>query len=934
MNIINDFAIRRKPVANTTTAGKGYATLGAGTTSVPAKADTVHIIKNSNTATKTMRSTGIEVDENQEELDRRNQSQHEFRPRRPPSSQPTSSSTSTNFMTSDDSQFESQPTKIDMETNHREDGHFSFYFSRLSLVGLATTFITMIVALEVLNLASERNKGIAPIDERNHYLWTYGPTFILTLFVALWGQLTHLKASYSIISPPSRLFDFTSILGSLTLRALVIVSTGLLSAAQQTMVEDVTITMLDQFNMSRKILNSAVDAGVTIWGVHQRGVAYPPGTTEKVAAQSFLVSGYEDKHTVSAPVVVFEADFESCYEFSWTFPMANLSIASLARVASDSERAIFANYCQQPSSYDRLPMLEAGAASLFWTQTIDKCLDEEKDEYSHRVYASIIYNITNELICAPSMLCTPKYTLTRRKVTIISQSEKAGRVLAIDDEILEHIPMGVSNLNFTNFVIESISSATQMPSYRQGVPVSQTTLWWSVMNFTDPQPRRADLGSSSKFPELFRRMYKLSLLSKRTESVTEALSGISRHDSNRLVVEKLPLRVMESLLALLTGISLAFCFFPLTSLPTRSGFMLTLALIFNRSPQFLQVLTGTGKMTKLLLRSRLHNFRFYLLSGNTTTQIRIGVQPKKAKLTAPSKVDAVAGEQWRKPMATSLIYKSCLIAVTIFIVVTLEVLLQYSLKHGGVASVSMEGYMKYGWLFLPPLVMGSLALAYNTVDTTNRLLHPFQQLRDARSPNFLAIRYDPLGKLTATAIAHAIKCRYFALAAGMFTSLLGPILTIAASGLYSVSLVPGIQRTEVSLTGWFDVSTASLNHSMYIANPVPNYTDAAMSQAILFNNVSYMKGTYESFAFPRMELPPHLTENAKDNASTNESSRSSSLTVRLSAVRGQLNCTKYFSARGQQYFNRTHPPYMDSYRSASKMCSPTSTKHHRWEGSK
>ncbi|GJC94890.1 hypothetical protein ColKHC_03716 [Colletotrichum higginsianum] len=125
------------------------------------------------------------------------------------------------------------------------------------------------------------------------------------------------------------------ILGSLALRALVVVSTGLLSVEQQTMAADATITVLDQFNLSRNLRIFAVDAGVTIWGVHHKGVAYPPGTTEKVAAQSFLVSGY-----------VFEADFESCYEFSWAFPQGNLTKLSLEKVASEPERAVFDSYCE------------------------------------------------------------------------------------------------------------------------------------------------------------------------------------------------------------------------------------------------------------------------------------------------------------------------------------------------------------------------------------------------------------------------------------------------------------------------------------------------------------------------------------------------------------------------------------------------------------
>ncbi|OLN83449.1 hypothetical protein CCHL11_03050 [Colletotrichum chlorophyti] len=74
------------------------------------------------------------------------------------------------------------------------------------------------------------------------------------------------------------------------------------------------------------------------------------------------------------------------------------------------------------------------------------------------------------------------------------------------------------------------------------------------------------------------------------------------------------------------------------------------------------------------------------------------------------------------------------------VIATLEVLLQHSLRNKGIADVSTEGYVKYGWLFVPTIAMAALALAYNAVDTTNRLLPPFQQLQRAQEANVVAMK--------------------------------------------------------------------------------------------------------------------------------------------------------------------------------------------------
>ena len=47
---------------------------------------------------------------------------------------------------------------------------------RKVLLGFASVFLMMIIALEILFLFSNRNNGLATTDSGKHYLWTYGPT--------------------------------------------------------------------------------------------------------------------------------------------------------------------------------------------------------------------------------------------------------------------------------------------------------------------------------------------------------------------------------------------------------------------------------------------------------------------------------------------------------------------------------------------------------------------------------------------------------------------------------------------------------------------------------------------------------------------------------------------------------------------------------------
>lgn len=81
------------------------------------------------------------------------------------------------------------------------------YLRRRVLALFSVTFLLMIAALELLSVISTRNDGIAKGLNKDHYLWTYGPTAFLTLIAALFNRVEY---QAKIMAPWDRLSKHTA----------------------------------------------------------------------------------------------------------------------------------------------------------------------------------------------------------------------------------------------------------------------------------------------------------------------------------------------------------------------------------------------------------------------------------------------------------------------------------------------------------------------------------------------------------------------------------------------------------------------------------------------------------------------------------------------------------------------------------------------------
>jgi hypothetical protein len=159
------------------------------------------------------------------------------------------------------------------------------YLRRIVLSAFLASFILMIAAIETLLGISNQKDGLATSDASLHYLWTYGPTAMLTLLAAFWARVEYqskLIMPWLRLAQPAQkadrtlLLDYTSafqpvalyrslqskdvmvsltITVSLLIKLLIIISTGLISLSP---------VFLDTTAISMEILDEYVDDGIRL----------------------------------------------------------------------------------------------------------------------------------------------------------------------------------------------------------------------------------------------------------------------------------------------------------------------------------------------------------------------------------------------------------------------------------------------------------------------------------------------------------------------------------------------------------------------------------------------------------------------------------------------------------------------------------------------
>ncbi|KAH8893091.1 hypothetical protein GQ53DRAFT_718706 [Thozetella sp. PMI_491] len=812
------------------------------------------------------------------------------------------------------------------------------WLRRFFLPGMALVFAGMIAALEVLNYYSGRNQGLATELEDQHYLWTYGPTLVLTGVAIVWARVEYglaqvmpwllLKRNSSARSANGLLIDYVTpfsvvslfqslqrkhfpvtlgFLGGLVLKALIVVSTGLL--APQTIERDgvANYTTVSQFNLSALSRETVVDSGVTIWSIKNQSMPFPPGTTSTFATQVFKPADVDSPTslTVAANVSVFEAT-ANCQAYSWQIDTALVRNTShnIEEYLPAEDVAQLAPYCiiglEGTVDLEFGNFTSSGSDRIETLRVLDLCPNSAAldDGDTHRLFFPFRYDLSANTTGVSALLCRPAYSITRRQMSTAGMGTAISQDwIDMGETVLSNISIGVKPLAVTFEITASVGNVLlDAVGAGSGDQYNQVNGWYGIMNLTSPRASLQVYRNMSYFRDTFESAYQsaaaLAINTRATVPDNATIAGNIVYLDSRLVIVDVSLRAMETLLGVMTIACLSLCFYNYSGLPGNLGSLLTAASVLSRSDDLRQLLRGSGSQGLHDLRRALSGLQFESTTvARPGREVRIQLQGDipvsmpQVKISTNRDVDT----EWWMPTAASLYFRVGLICFSFILVGALEILLQLSRAHSGLLNVPNEGYIKYTWLFLPTLLASCITLAFGAVGTSAKMLHPYQELRRSRLENQDALEFDPLSRVALVSMPRSLRRGYWGLSAAMFLSVLSPFLTIAASGLYTAQFVPGAQPMDIPLSEWFDLRNATTADGIALMNgdlpSGPPTKDAVFNMAVQFNNLSFPAGTYDEFAFAQIDASSLLPLLEKVNTST------TTLQVRIPAIRGELNCT-------------------------------------------
>ncbi|OCT46426.1 hypothetical protein CLCR_01041 [Cladophialophora carrionii] len=321
--------------------------------------------------------------------------------------------------------------------------------------------------------------------------------------------------------------------------------------------------------------------------------------------------------------------------------------------------------------------------------------------------------------------------------------------------------------------------------------------------------------------------------------------------------------------------------------PRDPGSIISAPLVLRNSKVFHTILKGSSasSMDQLLVNLRTTTFttttkpsqdnpaeKQFVLSANGSTNI----VPRTGS-------DSELG--WWKPLAAHRAFILATLGMPLVIVTALEILQHKSDSDSGIGAVSDVESLSSKILtrYLPALVMLLVASLFDSLDFTIAVLAPYVAMKiKTRSSKFPRLA-SVLGLMPFHALWTAFHHRYWGAFFAGSAALLGSVLTIVSSGLYTIDPVPSSSATQLMRTDSFTTAWG---------NSVLNDSGAAVLLSLSESlNLTYPRFTYEELALPRLQ-------HAIDQAETATDDSNATISVHLPSFRASLNCT---SLRASQF---------------------------------
>ncbi|PWY77270.1 hypothetical protein BO94DRAFT_498710 [Aspergillus sclerotioniger CBS 115572] len=799
----------------------------------------------------------------------------------------------------------------------------------MTFVAFAVLFIIFIIVIEVLYSVSNRKDGLSSSQEKYHYLWTYGPTAVLTIVAGFWGQVEYrtkqLAPWKSMSQEPkpgsqSLLLDYVSdwnvvvmfralrqsvwvvplaVLGTLLIKLVTVVSTGLFML-QSVYMEAVPTTLHTQASFNAAGYDGAkVDgtAAMVVAGAWWLDLSYPVGSTDKYAFQPFTSkSQLGSQAVVSGTVDMFSADLQCDVGTvtNWTQECTSQGCEDLQLNMTLSTPSC----SKYPlSSFIRSTSCVGGYYADVFSAT---CADTAADEQLIFAAAHWSENLTE----IQTLICSPTYNITQGSVSLLYGNQSVVSLHPSNSSTYRTIP-DLRPAELGTGLVSTMAGAEDTLDTLTYVDDSTTEGRGYQYNFSDPNstyPSGFYVVANLSSPHAMSDLLDASILERVSRPAFTAIAAqiarqylLSSADADfkgtysahiqRVVVRELSARIMEAALAVLVVLTaMLWVWRPVRSTPRDPGTIAGLATILSRSPDVSHRLAGCRNaqdITAELADGKYHT-RVTDYDGRT-----FSIEEQHATEGTRTRVSS-GPMTWWQPMSVSLWWWAISIFLPLLIIAGLETAYQMSAQHDGLGTVDSSGYIRYTWVYLPALVMLIVRIFFDCIHFSAMLFQPYLELRRGGVTAPSSLMENHLSEVTIYSFITAIARQQWAICATAFTVLLAPVLTVAVSGLYSTQDVVNTSPASIARTDTFNYTITP--HSSTDSDPGLGLTGAL----VVAVNMSYPAWTYDELVIPTLSEDSLTDKHGKvqDQSYLNSTTDDPTvLELSLPALRASLNCT-------------------------------------------
>ncbi|RWA12351.1 hypothetical protein EKO27_g2736 [Xylaria grammica] len=818
------------------------------------------------------------------------------------------------------------------------------WLRRVTLIGFIAVFISLIIAIESLLDASNRNHGLKTGTSSEHYLWTYGPTAFLTGVSALWARTEFQSklvapwirlsrnpspASRSLLLdyisqlPPVAIFcslrnkDFTvsiTITVSIILKVLIIISTSLISLSLTPIDRQFPMVLRDSFvDSNAKLPRTGNLAYYLLQSIESHDLSLPDGISRDYAFQSVhtnlpdatetrvIVDGLTNSlncnpvelRSAGAPLRGMD-DFNP-YNLSTTSPGCDVNLDDIfgpwvsedfSSTQGHAQPAIFGRFTQvqcdgiDGDAGDRVFVIFGNLTSRLDYSRLVPDYDGNLRPFSVPV-----------LDKSAQVLCIPDYTIHRVEVT-----RNGTQILTIKPQ------EGASNRSLDSVTAWDLLKA-------QYIATSPSDKTFHAVSETPPPDHLflddylavgflSQLGAGTPTSHLFNphvlqqtitAYYRLigSIVAKQSLMHTASANTIGSATVNEYRLKMNPriahgMVILISICLILVG--LVFFIVPMKCLlPQQPSTVLGLALIFSYSPQLLAQLRNAGACSNEYLAHYLRTSKFEsrLSLQLTSGQTQFTIVDTEAGNGESAHVFPQVDSKPYHPLVLRTACRSAVCLTLVSLIIILETLLYKSNAENGLGNIEGETYIHYSWSVIPALTVGAVAMALSAIDFETRSLAPYAMLaRNVMSDKFAQLEF--LDSVIPKVMWKEARLKSLWLLATTTAFLVASLFATFSASVFQ----------ELSFSTKTSIAIQANQSFSLTSYPLEGYIER--SSLIFASNYSFPRFTYKNLAFPQF-VP--ITTLGYGSHRINKSTISTAAVI--PALRGQMNCRLYDSARIQ-----------------------------------